>query len=148
MRRPYKLSTRTEVRPGPLPTPCWHWTGGRSGSAGYGSITRGGRLYAIHEYTFLCRYGYLPSGMVLDHLCDNRLCCNPAHLKVSTAANNCRRGRNAKLSREQADEIKRRRAAGEKLEAIAADYGVSGAMVSFIASGRSWGSQDKPHVRI
>ncbi len=41
-------------------------------------------------YELVC--GDVPAGLELDHLCRNRLCCNPAHLEPVTSAENKRRG--------------------------------------------------------
>lgn len=49
------------------------------------------------------------------------------------------RHKRSKLTAEQAERIFRRRLAGERLTAIADDFGVSFALVSKIAKGKSWG---------
>lgn len=146
-RRARKLSTLIQITPGPLPTPCWVWTAGRCNKGEYGFIRRFGKPYSAHEYTFLCRFGYLPVGGVLDHQCDNKLCCNPLHVLPVTAAANCRRGANAKLDRTQVDGIRAMLAGGATGRAAAEAYGVTESTVSQIRSGRRWGESDKQHMR-
>lgn len=60
-----------------------------------------GKRYAMsgHRLAFYLEHGWLPDGKkkeyVLDHLCRNRWCCNPAHLEVVTQKVNMERGAHA-----------------------------------------------------
>jgi len=85
---------RFEQVPGvSLPDPCWIWTGAvfqRRG--GYGAVGYEGRTWRIHRLTYTLLVGPVPSGLVLDHLCRQRLCCNPAHLEPVTQLINLERG--------------------------------------------------------
>jgi hypothetical protein len=67
---------------------CWEWTSFRN-KAGYGRI--GGRVLA-HRLAYESLVGPIPSGLVIDHLCRNPACVNPAHLEPVTLQENCRRG--------------------------------------------------------
>lgn len=71
-------------------TGCWHWTGHTA--SGYGRIRFEQRAQLIHRLVFTLLVGPIPEGMVLDHLCRNTRCCNPAHLEVVTIQTNTRRG--------------------------------------------------------
>jgi hypothetical protein len=44
--------------------------------------------------------GPIPEGLVLDHLCRNKACCNPAHLQVVTVEENASRGSAAPIADE------------------------------------------------
>lgn len=66
---------------------CWEWLGAVQ-SAGYGFIT--GRL--AHRLAYEEMVGPIPEGLVIDHLCCNRTCCNPSHMEVVTREENSRRG--------------------------------------------------------
>lgn len=72
---------------------CLFWVGGTSKS-GYGRI-RGDdrRLIFAHRFSYQLRYGNIPDGLVIDHLCRNRLCVNPLHLEAVSDAVNILRGR-------------------------------------------------------
>lgn len=77
-------------------TGCWEWQGPRGGG-GYGKLRVNNRYVSAHRWAYERVNGPVPTGMTLDHLCRNRLCCNPEHLEVVTNAVNVRRGKATKL---------------------------------------------------
>lgn len=78
-------------------TPCWEWSGPTSGTKeqtrgwGYGRISVSGSMSATHVVMYVCFFGYIPNNKQVDHLCNNRLCCNPDHLELVTHRENQRR---------------------------------------------------------
>ena len=82
------------------PSPCYLWQGPTSGTGwggNYGRMSLNGQTVATHIVAFTHYYGYVPSKKQIDHLCNNRLCCNPAHLElVSHLTNQRRRAKRAK----------------------------------------------------
>jgi uncharacterized NAD-dependent epimerase/dehydratase family protein len=69
---------------------CWEWTGARN-SAGYGYFAIGGRRgkdVRAHRYAFELMGDAIPSGMDVDHRCHNKICVNPAHLRLATNKQN------------------------------------------------------------
>lgn len=74
-------------------TGCWEWLGNRHPDSGYGRI-----WYSKHDDRSVHRVAYetarapIPPGLVIDHLCRNRGCCNPEHLEVVTNVENVMRG--------------------------------------------------------
>lgn len=76
------------------PSPCHLWQGPTSGSGrggNYGRMSLDGQTVATHIVVFTHYYGYIPSKKQLDHLCNQRACCNPAHLELVTHLTNQRR---------------------------------------------------------
>lgn len=76
------------------PSPCHIWDGPTSGTGrggGYGRMSLNNQTVATHLVVYTHFFGYIPSKMQVDHLCNQRLCCNPAHLELVTHLKNQRR---------------------------------------------------------
>lgn len=69
---------------------CWNWLGFRN-AGGYGLMSVKGKKVFAHRISYMIRNGAIPEGMVLDHLCMNPSCVNPAHLEAVTSGENTRR---------------------------------------------------------
>lgn len=69
---------------------CWEWSGSRRG--GYGLFWLDGANRSAHRVSYELAGRAIPSGLVLDHLCRNRACVNPAHLEVVDQRTNIIRG--------------------------------------------------------
>jgi hypothetical protein len=60
---------------------CWLWTLSLKG-AGYAQMAYGDRRsVAVHIVAYELKYGPVPMGFELDHLCRVRICINPDHLE-------------------------------------------------------------------
>src|SRR5690349_2798017 len=87
---PVELFFRRVQMDGPvtyLGTQCWMWTGTTNGQPGYGSFRTGTvhaglRTVLAHVYIYEQTRGPVPQGLVIDHLCRNRLCVNPIHIEA------------------------------------------------------------------
>lgn len=86
---------------------CWEWVGAKSinrNGMAYGNLVVSGRARRAHRWMYESVYGSIPQGLVLDHLCRNTICVNPAHLEAVTNKENLLRGvgapaQNARKSR-------------------------------------------------
>lgn len=69
---------------------CWLWLG--SHGKGYGRFSIDGVLRGAHRVAFEWLRGPIKSGLVIDHLCRNPICVNPAHMEAVTNRENIMRG--------------------------------------------------------
>lgn len=138
------------------PHACWPWTGTRK-DKGYGQFQLNNRILLAHRASYACATGHdimdQPKILVL-HGCDNRPCCNPAHLRTGTMRENTadamergswspppRHGKriNAVLTPEQALEIASN-PKGLSRSQLSRRYAISDCTIGRIRSGRSWSS--------
>jgi hypothetical protein len=70
---------------------CWEFQGCRLKS-GYGRVGWNGRLWLTHRVTYTFLVGEIHPDLEIDHLCENKPCCNPEHLQAVTRSENLRRG--------------------------------------------------------
>ena len=87
---------------GGQPSPCHIWTGPDSGDGkggGYARMSLNSQTVAVHLVVYTYYFGYIPGKKQIDHLCNQRLCCNPVHLEMVTHLTNQRR--RAKRAKEE-----------------------------------------------
>lgn len=136
---------------------CWEWQGAKT-SSGYGTVSWHGQSIQAHRLAYALTHGNiaLTTGFrqlnrakryrrFVLHRCDNRLCCNPAHLFLGSMRTNLldayRKGRktqprsghtNAKLTAEQVRDIRDAYNSGARQVDLAERYGVSQRAISLV----------------
>lgn len=70
-----------------LETQCIEFRGAKS-TNGYGHIGIEGKIYRAHRISYILFKGPIPSNLCVDHICRNRACINPDHLRLLTLKEN------------------------------------------------------------
>lgn len=135
------------------PDACWPYY--RLDPLGYGRFAKAGPYAFAHRAAWQLANGAIPAGLDVLHRCDNRSCCNPAHLRLGTHQDNmddCKaRGRTnngcAKLTVEQVRYIKANyRKTGPRSgngSELARRFGVKPGTVHAIGRGDAWARLDR-----
>lgn len=82
----YKVGFEEKIEKSPN---CWIWTGcvDNNGYGVYGRREKG-KQRITHRVAYELYKGKIPDGMVVRHLCHNKLCVNPDHLELGTYQDN------------------------------------------------------------
>jgi len=77
---------------------CWNWIGNKNGQ-GYGRVRFRGPKALVYRIMYAWIYGPIPNPKVanrdipiLDHICENKACVNPSHLRLVSHRFNMLRG--------------------------------------------------------
>lgn len=133
------------------PNECWPWRA-NCDRLGYGRFTYTRQKHVTaHRMAFFLTHGHWPEPACL-HSCDNRPCCNPAHLREGTHTDNMQdkvqRGRSnpqrgeqhhaARLTEAQILEARTLRETGVRLVDLAKRYDVSISTIARALRGETW----------
>ena len=123
------------------PDECWEWSAAKT-SDGYGRFKKNGgfgkKYCKAHRAAYELAIGDIPKGLEIDHICRNRACVNPKHLRAVTHKENTRAGLGTKLTKEDIPKIFRLRSQGHMQKEIARLFGVSRGAIGLILRGKTW----------
>jgi hypothetical protein len=129
-------------------TGCWLWQLSLS-IQGYGMLQlnfgrdkqtgkRRVRTMVAHKLMWETKYGPVPKGLELDHLCRNPRCVNPEHLEAVTHEENMRRAKHVRLSVDLIKLCIEKREDGYTYDEIGDELGVHRTTVSKAINGVNW----------
>lgn len=134
---------------------CWKCLSHCTDNDGYVRIRYNGKHDRLFRVLYQQKYGEIPKGLVLRHLCNNAWCVNVEHLKVGTYKENyqdmvncgrsCKgkqnpkisgeKNHNHRLSEKQVKDIYLSDLSYNKLSKI---YNVTSTNISYIKNKRQW----------
>lgn len=136
---PVDVFRHIDMRGGP--DACWPWLASTSANGRPYFTAKGVRKLA-YQWTHELATGAAPGkGQMLLHSCDNKLCCNPKHLRLGSHQENMddmkQRERHG-LPHNTVRVIKKLLREGRKHESIAELFGLSREQITHINNGRAY----------
>ena len=126
---------------------CWIWNGAVS-KVGYGLCgSEEHKTKSAHRTSYEAFVSKIPEGKVIAHICDNRLCVNPAHLWLATHKENSQdmvnkkrsaRGERCGKSKLNEEQIKFIRESDLSHRKLGAMFNVSHANIGYIKRNATW----------
>jgi len=131
---------------------CWEFTGQIS-TRGYGRVDlEGGVATQAHRFSWELTHNKIPEGLMCLHKCDNRVCVNPNHLYLGTAAQNSQdmvnknrqsrqkgeKSGRAKLTNATVKEARKLWSKGVMQKDIAEKLGVTHTSIWQVINGKTW----------
>lgn len=126
---------------------CWEWKA-RKNADGYGQFKTLAGYRGAHRVSHILFHGD-PGPLEVRHLCHNRACVNPSHLRCGTHKENMEdrvragrggdlRGMNNGRAILTDDQVRLIRGSNERVRDLVRFYGVSKVTICGIRSGKKW----------
>jgi hypothetical protein len=128
---------------------CWDWLGLKF-SNGRARLSIGKNSHLAYRLFYVLLSNKKIGRKLITHSCDNPGCMNPRHFVIGTSSSNSSdmvakrrsawgdKNNGAKLTENQAREVKRRILAGESGVLVASDFGIHPESARRIARGSNW----------
>lgn len=125
---------------------CWVWTASSTG-VGYGGFRLNGKTQKAHRLAWTESNGPIPEGLNVCHRCDNRRCCNPAHMFLGTHADNARdrnmkgrqmKGRGSPLAKLSEEAVRDIRSSPLGHKKLAEKYRVAPSLIISVRQRKAW----------
>ena len=117
---------------------CIEWSGYKDRD-GYGTYYVDKKTQRAHRYFYEKKYGKIPKGLIIDHLCNNPSCINTEHMQVVTIQENTIRGKSAKLTYQDVEDIKTKYKSSKITQIeLAMIYKIGQDEISRIVNKRRW----------
>lgn len=80
---------------------CLRWVGSCNAATGYGTFYASGGAVPVsaHRWSYEHHIRPIPNGLVIDHICRNRWCVEPSHLRAVTQMENVMEERSQSIAR-------------------------------------------------
>lgn len=88
------------------PAGCWRWDGALNGTEEWGVMRLGTTSIAAHHVSYMAFVGPIPKGHKPVQVCQNKLCCKPAHLQLIAEPGRLKASHYRALSDEERAKIK------------------------------------------
>lgn len=148
MARRYEAQRWLRDAAGFVGSECLNWPFALT-AKGYGAARFNGAGMNAHRAVCLLAHGEPPTAAHIEvaHSCGNRKCCNPAHLRHATSAENSADalahgtflvGERAPRAKLREADVRQIRASSESHASLGRRFGVSGGAIHLIRSGENW----------
>lgn len=122
---------------------CWIWAAGASTGRRHGRVSLNRRGEYAHRAAYAAYHGAMPSDGIICHACGVGLCVRPGHLYLGTFASNgadmaIMGTGTGKLNPGQVTSLRADYMSGDRLDVIAARYGIAYGTVYPIVMGKSY----------
>lgn len=134
---------------------CWECLSHCKDKDGYVRIRYNGKHERLFRVIYMKNNGNISKGLVIRHLCNNRWCCNPEHLKMGTYKENAQdmincgnspkgktnkklRGENNGSNKLKEEDIKNIYLSNLSFNKLGKMYNVSKTNISYIKNKKQW----------